>query len=71
MFLHITLILRALKDAKIYVDKMNCGSMIMQERRRGGDRNVGRRFYLCIFVYEHLLGAFISCLITTVVQVTV
>jgi hypothetical protein len=49
---------------------MDCGSMIMQGRRRG-DMNVGQHFYVCIFVYEHLLCAFMSCLITTVVQVTV
>jgi hypothetical protein len=33
--------------------------------------SVGQHFYMCILVYESLLGAFMSCLIPTVVQVTV
>jgi len=32
--------------------------------------SVGHHFYMCIFVYETLLGAFMSYLIPTVVQVT-
>ena len=50
---------------KWIVDQLSC------KGGDGGDKNAERHFYMFIFVYEHLLGAFMNCLITTVVQVTV